>query len=672
MPSLNGGFTNWDDDKQITKNLAVRSLSFENIKHIFSPESKAQDIFVPLTIFSYAIEYHFVKYEPFLYHLDNLLLHTCVTLLVFFLGLQLGLAWQGALLAAVIFCIHPMRVESVAWLTGRKDVLFASFYVGALICHCKYIRAKSWVFFVLSVFCGFLSILAKPSALTLVFSLLLIDWMFQRKNYVKMFGEKIFHLIGAVWIASLTVIPNADVLSLSIDLSKAALILAWSCMFYISKFFWPQTLLPIYEPSNPIFLTQPIYLFSVIGFLSFIVSLIIFRKHRWYLFAGLFFLSTICIFLRYDVRNYPSWVADRYMYIPSLGFCLFFGYLWVLFDKKILAKPLIKRASIGGIFIIVFLLSVQSFRYSGVWKDSLSLWSYMIEKKPKEYRAYNNRGLAYHSDNKINLALQDYNKVLEINPMHAKTYVNRSVIFNKLEQKPYPFAQRDLRIAIELKPDFYQAYYNRAHLLHEVGELDKAIEDLNKTIELKPNLYLAYNNRGIIFMEQQKLDLALADFSQAIQINANYVDAINNRGMVYEKKKLYEEALKDFYFVSQLKGFSVVGYRNMASVHIKMGNNELARVSLDKIVRLQPDLAFTYFARSELFIQAKQLNAALKDLSRYISLKPEDSRAYFNRALVLKELGNLKESIQDLKQARALGLSVKESLINEFSALVEE
>ena len=165
LPVLQNGLLQWDDRVHLTENRQVKSLSLENIGNIFT--STVSDTYIPLTILSFAIEHHFAGWNPFVYHLDNLILHLLVVVCVYIFILQLGFSKLTAFLATMVFAIHPTRVESVAWVTERKDVLYGMFYMLALNSYLKYVKSRKMRFYVISIFMGIFSILAKPMALSL-------------------------------------------------------------------------------------------------------------------------------------------------------------------------------------------------------------------------------------------------------------------------------------------------------------------------------------------------------------------------------------------------------------------------------------------------------------------------------------------------------------------------
>jgi len=273
-PVLNNHFTNWDDHIVLTNNERVRTLAANNVKEIFT--TTIQQLYIPLTILSFAVEYHFFGYDPFIYHLNNLLLHLSVIGLIYIFALRIGLSTLAAAVAALIFGIHPMHVESVAWVTERKDVLYALFYLLALINYWRYLETGRKLPYTLSLIFGLLSILAKPMALSLPLILLLCDWFFKRKRSWNMWLDKIPFLLYIIPIATITFLIHSEFLLTSN--MGGGLVWIWTFVFYLKKFIAPIILVPLYHLPYPASLAHLQYSLSVGGFILLIFLIFRFRR----------------------------------------------------------------------------------------------------------------------------------------------------------------------------------------------------------------------------------------------------------------------------------------------------------------------------------------------------------------------------------------------------------
>jgi len=506
IPSLQNQFTNWDDSTHLLNNSSLVKLDIDSIKKIFS--KTVDKVYVPLTILSFAIEYHYFKLEPFIYHLNNVLLHLGVVLLIFFFGRRCGFSSLASGLAALVFGIHPMHVESVVWVTERKDVLYSLFYMLALLSYWGYLKENKISSFALTLLWGCLSVLAKPMALSLPLILLLCDWTYGRKINLRCLLEKAIHMVYIVPLVWITYSLHARVPGK--NLLEAVSIWIWTFSFYIQKFFFPFTLIPTYKIPKPIVLWSWPYIFALTIFLLFVLVLVKFKTRRWVVFALVYYFASIFFLLRFDASVDLNIVADRFMYLPSMGICMLLGlmseqFLEILKDKGTLYHRL------GVYFIVLILggLSLKTISQSRLWKNDMTLWSYVIEQNDKSFVAYNNRGLAYRKSQQYDLALNDYMTAISINPKHFRTYDNRGVLY---------------------------VYLNK----HEL-----ALADFNKSISIKSNNIYAINNRGVVYGMKGQLDRSLADFNRALQIDPDYAGSYFNRSQAYYQKKEFPMAYQD-------------------------------------------------------------------------------------------------------------------------------
>lgn len=537
--SLNNHFVNWDDPEHFLENPEVESLDPGNISRIF--QGNGVNAYRPLTILSFALEHHFFKFDPFYYHLDNIILHLGVTALVFVFALQAGLALPAAALAALLFGIHPMRVESVAWVTERKDVLYAFFYMLALSSYWRYLQSQKTIFYLLTIPLGILSMLAKPMALSLPLVFFVCDWFLKRKFDWRTLVEKFPHTLYIAAILTKTV-ETYD-FSAQTGGMEAVLIWAWSFNFYLWKFLWPVELVALYQLPLPIALSNPPYLFSWLVLCLMIFLVFRFRKNRWWVFAVLFYFVSIACLLKYHGLD-ANVVADRYMYLPSLGFCLWLGmagHKLLEFSRK---APVLK-AGTYFLFIVLFsLFSWKTYHQSMVWKDSLTLWNHVIRYSPQQAIAFNNRGLAYEKLGQADLALADYRRALEINPSHSSSLNNRALFYGRSGK--IDLALADYARALVAEPDDSRVYKNRGELYERQGKMGLAFADFNQAIRLCPNDADVFKLRGNAYLKIGQWDLALADYDAALRLTTEKAGLYNNRGVVYTKKQEYVAAMAEF------------------------------------------------------------------------------------------------------------------------------
>ena len=550
-PCLQAGFISMDDPGHLLSNPEVRSLDLQSVRRIFA--QTINQTYIPLTTLSYALEYHFFKYNPFIYHLNNLFLHLAVTGLTFWLFLRLGAPLTAAGLGALIFGIHPMHVESVAWITERKDVLYSFFYLLALHSYWGYIhpgtgntpgQARRKTLYLASLLFSLLSILSKPMALSLPLIFFLCDWFSRRPWRTALIYEKLPHafiIAGVAWITfSLNArVPIGNVI-------RSGLIWAWTFAFYLKTFFWPMSLSIIHALPEPVALTHPAYLFSLLTFVFVLTAFLRFRGNRIFVFALLYYFFSIFFLLRFDDTVDITLVADRFMYLPSLGICFALGVaaqslVSRFAEKKGRDKQVMSYLAL--IFLLLF-LGIKSFLQCRLWQDELSLWNTSIQNSPNAYYALRNRGTLFMNQKKFGPALADYNRSLAIKPDFARSYFQRGILYGKMGQRDKSIS--DFTQAIRLEPDYTPSYNNRALAYMKQGEIAAALHDLNTYIAFEPDEVEARFNRAKIFLRQGSLDRAIADLTYFLKERPFVAKGYYLRGLCFMRKGDLGAAAQDF------------------------------------------------------------------------------------------------------------------------------
>lgn len=589
-PAVFHPFFSLDDNVHLVQNPSVRGLGPDHLRQIF--QSTVTKVYVPLSILSFAVEYKFFQYQPFVYHLDNILLHIFVIGLIWIIARRLGLSPKAAALAAFLFGIHPMHAEPVVWVTGRKDVLYAVFYLLAIVSYLEYGRKiqqiprskNTLLFLVLAMGCGVLSALAKPMALSLPVILVIIDYFFLRRFSLKSLAEKIPLAFLLVPIIAKTYLLNARVPA--VDTGEAPLIWVWTFVFYVRQFFLPIHLFPAYVLPKPVAWTNPEYGISLIIFVGVMVSLWRYRRARWWLFAWAYYLGSIFFLLRFDDMADGQITADRFMYLPSLGFCLWAGHVIMrVLDRQGTTRSGLLWPALGIMGILVLLAAKTSWQVC-LWGDKQQLWNYALKHSPRSFLAYNTRGNVWMMQEKYREAVDDFSS------------------------------------AIRWRPDYAEAFNNRGIAHFRAGRFSEALRDYNQALALKPaTLPSAYTHRGLVQYHLGRKEAAMADYEEAIRLNPMDANAYNNRGMLYFSEKKYDQALADF----------------------------------DRAILADPYSARAFSNRGNIFFIQKDYTRALKDYDKAVSLDPRYAGAYYNRSLVFKSLNDPARSAEDAGQARRLG-----------------
>lgn len=478
-PSLNNGFTNWDDSLYVVDNPAVKDLSLKGLSNIFTTFHRG--LYKPLVILSFALEYHFFKLDPVVYHKTNLILHLINCVLVFiFIYMLCANSWV-AFISALLFGIHPLHVESVAWISERKDMLYALFFISSLISYLNFLMGKGMKYYYFSLILFIASLFSKPMGITLPFITFICDYSFGIKVDKKNLLQKIpFFII--VFVFSLVTFNSARGyvhLESDFNVLDNILIACYGVVFYIVKLFMPFNLSALY----PYPLKEGNYLPVVFLLSPLVVIYVLWRvfKTRKYtkdvIFATAFFLLAVLPVLQL-VPSGPAVAADRYTYISSIGLFYVVGsaVFW-LYSKKIKNNFSRTIVSVFMVFIIAGLMFLTQQRCK-VWHDSITLWSDVIAQFPDARLAYQGRGAGYAVYGYFDKAILDFKRAVSLDPGYSGIYDDMGNAY--ANKGDFELAFSSYSKALQLDPRNGKAYYNRAVAYFERKEYFKAWDDLHK------------------------------------------------------------------------------------------------------------------------------------------------------------------------------------------------
>ncbi|MFH1321424.1 MAG: tetratricopeptide repeat protein [Bacteroidota bacterium] len=657
-PSINCEFVNWDDSWMLINNPLIRSLSFSNLKKIFSEIYYLN--YQPLVFFSYAIEYYFFGLNPKAFHLTNVILHISNVLLVFIFIHSLTYQYRDnlnrsnspaspyshssvALITALLFAIHPMRVESVTWVTERKDVLYTFFFLLSLIQYVKYVKPETLnskpetqnpkpvtqphapcppphapsAHYLLALLFFLLSCLSKGMAVSLSLTLILIDFLLVRKFNIKVILDKIpFFVISLIFglIAIYAVYSDEQTIIKGIHTNSEKIQLAgYGLLFYLNKLILPFNLSAFYPYPSYQSGFLPVY-FWLFPFLVIALTCLVFysiRFTRKIIFGVGFFIATI-LFVIQLIQTNSAIVADHYTYLPYIGVFYLAGEaysyishlprLYQSHNKTFIGSGILlffkylKYCYVIIIIVIILVFSFLTHNRIKVWQNSIFLWNDVIHKHPNAQIAYFNLGNAY-------VALQDYSEAI-----------------------------KNLDRAIEINPYYYFSYNNRGNAKHKLKDYQEAIKDYKRAILLNPGFETAYCNKGAVNFDIKNYEEAMSDFNKAIELNPGYSEAYLNRANVKAALQNYHEAIKDF----------------------------------NKTIELSPYNSKAYFMRGNVSVVLKNYKEAITYFDKSIDLDPENAEAYFNRGSSKYSINDLQNPCDDWRKARQLGFSRAEEMIRKY------
>lgn len=637
IPALSGLFTNWDDMVYIGGNPYIKSLSGKNLAAIFSTNYMGN--YHPLAMLSLAVDYQINQFDPFVFHLTNLLIHIINSILVMIVLRQLTGKLELAAIAGLIFGVHTLHVESVAWISERKDVLYTCFYLLSMYSYLRFIPKKDYRWLGFSLLFFLLSNLSKGQGVTLAVSLFLVDLYKGRKLAdIKVLAEKIPFLLAALifGIVAIRAQEGADAtIMANFPIQQRVAFASYGLVMYILKLIYPFSLSAYYP--YPIIgnvgEVPLVYWLCIIPALAFLVFAVYSRKMSKDLFFGLAFFLVNIILLLQLLPVGRAIMADRYAYVPSIGFSFLAGYY--LSDRRY-----IKAAGVawGIVAVYVLLLMVLTFNRSKVWKNSETLWSDVLEKNPKVPVAWYNRGNTKMDSLNFQGAIEDYTECLKVDPGFWKAYINRGTARNKIQD--YMGAVEDFDAMLRIDSTWANAYINRALSKRMLKDFEHSMKDYDRAMRLKPGDAELYAARANLKIDMRDLSGAIADFDEAIRINPNYATAYTNRGVVKKATNDLKGALADYNQAIRIDPGNHEFYNNRGNLKFQLGDFKGAIDDYSASIRINPKDFLGFKNRAAARMSLNLYKDALTDLNDGILINPKSGELHYTRSLVRKELGD--------------------------------
>jgi len=526
----------WDDDRHITRP-GLRSTG--GLVRIWTnPKTTAQ--YYPLAHTVFWLEYHLWGNSTLGYHLLNILLHLVSALLIVNIFRRLNA--PGAWFVAAIFALHPVQVESVAWITELKNTLSGVFFLSATITYLKFDRERRKNFYVAALALFILGLFSKSVIATLPVSLLAVFWWKRGKigwkndviPLLPFFAAGIVYGLFTAWVERKFI--GAEGSAFTFSIIERCLIAGRATWFYLSKIFVPVNLIFIYPRWN---VSQAVwwhYLFPV-ATLSLAGTLWLLRsRSRAPLAAFLYFLATLFPVMGF-FNIYPfrfSFVADHFLYLACIGPIavsvagIRSAVGWLPKSVPRIPRPILYM-------LVLLTLGVLTWRQSGMYADAETLYMTTIRKNPDCWMAHNNLGLLLASSGRTIEAIAHYRAALKTNPNYAQAHNNLGLLLAEAGRTDEAILH--YQKALEINPNSAEVHANLGILLTNVGRADEAMEHYQKALEINPNYAKAHNNLGNRLMELGRIDEAMAHYLRALEINPDYVSALKNLAAAFMQKR---------------------------------------------------------------------------------------------------------------------------------------
>lgn len=544
LPALSNGFVDWDDDKILLDNPNYRGLGAAGLRWMFTTFYMGH--YQPLTWLTFAVDHALWGMNPTGYHLSGIALHAINAALLYCIALRLfSIAsstatgaiphMTGAAVAALLFALHPLRVESVVWATERRDVLSGCFFLATLLCYLRAATAagdrRAWLGGAVAFY--LLSLLAKASGITLPLVLVLLD-IYPLKRWSaanradsiarKIRREKIPFFALALFFAAVAlaaqresgILRGFSAYPISNRLAQAA----YGLCFYLWKTIAPAGLSPLYQLPIRFDPLAPRFVLSAAAALA--ISVCLYRlRRRWPAGASawVYYCAMLAPVLGF-AQSGPQLVADRYSYLACLGWALLAGAA-VFYSARSGGRAF--KLAVAASAVIVAVLGTLSWRQTHFWRDTETLWRRALAVDPDTSLAHNNLGMTLAGRGELDEAAAHYRRALALDPVYANGYVNLGLVH--LKRGDIEGAASEFRRAIEIDPRAMLGYFNLGIALAKKNDFGGAAAEFRKAIELRPDLPQARFNLGMALALGGDLPEAREQFARAVDLDPDYAAA---------------------------------------------------------------------------------------------------------------------------------------------------
>lgn len=699
----------YDDNYQVLDNPWIKDMRF--LPEVFSksvwsflPGSVTSNYYRPLMHVGYSLSYQLFGLRPMGFHLINILFNAGVTVLVFLIITML-LREQGPhaspsrisppFIAALLFAVHPIHTEAVAWVAGFPELSFTFFCLLSFYCYLRSTGGfnRQYVFSVASFS---LAVLSKETALMLPVILAAYDIAFQPASFASGRGRmKAGHyvrryipylLIGLVYLAlRVHALGGLAPQRSHPDLSASQYIINVFPLFgqYIEKIFFPFNLnaFHVFHPIGSLFETKGIV--SLVVVVVFFALAGVVRKKNRTAFFGIFWIVVPLLPVLYIPGVGDNTFAERYLYLPSFGFALL---LALLISSLRNNAPRWAAGFAGLSFVLAGLCCAGTAYRNTIWKDDFSLFSDTVKKSPDGALPHNNLGSAYRDRGMLDRAIEQYQIAMKLEPYSPDAYNNLGVAYRDkgmldkameqfqiaLRLRPdYAEGRNNLgtvywdkgmpdkaleqyRIALSIKPDYAKAHNNLGMAYRSMGMIDKATEEYEIALRMKPDLADIHNNLGVIYRDRGQLDEAAARYRAALKLKPGYADAHNNLGVVYRDKGMIDKAMEEYQTALTLKPDYADPYNNMGVVYWSRGLFDKAIEQYQKALKLRPDYADAHNNLAIAYRDKGFIDKAVEHYKTALRLMPESAEIHNNLGVLYAAKGMRNEAIREFRAALTL------------------
>jgi len=610
--SLTNSFVRWDDGLLIYENPAIRGFSFANIKTIFTTYDP--ELYIPLTLLSYQFDFLISGTSPAWYHFHSLILHIFnATLVVWVIRLLTKNTWVSVL-TGVLFLVHPLHTEAIAWASGRKDLLSTLFF---LLSTGLYLRKN----YGLSLVTFTLGLLAKVTIVTLPVILILMDYFQGKPLSKKSLLEKVPYLVLALIFAIIAYFGKSQMLQAETTMQIIAMA-GKSTVFYLEKLIAPLHLSVLYPYHHTIVFSSLYFLIPfIIVVLIGISTLISMRFTRVFAFCLGFFAITLAPSLPNFAKAGTYYIAsDRYAYIPSIGIFL----LLSLGIYRLAQHEKFRNISVIATVLFCAFLSYTASAQSLVWQNSETLFTNVIRYYPDSHVAHNNIGNLYRRQGKIEEAAQSYRTALSI-------------------RMGSELGRQDTEAVSEFET-------NIANALATKGDIDQAINLYNKALSTNSNAVIL-SNLGSAYRQQGNFTEAASKYKQSLMLNSKNPQAYLGLGITYQEMGEILKAEESFLEAIRLQPLFAIAHLNLGALYINVGRTDEGIAKYLDTIEINPFFPQAHYNLGIAYRSLGRNREALESYEKAISLQPAYVAARINAGILYAERKKIEEAIEQFSEA---------------------
>jgi len=679
-------FVNYDDGWYVYQNHEVTGgLSLGGVVHAFThKEPSFHGLYSPVVTVSNMVDWEFFGLNAGGYHLTNVALHLGSTILLFLILLQMTEAlWRSAFVAAV-FGIHPLHVESVAWIAERKDVLSGLFFMLTLGAYLRYVRRPGSVIRYLAVLVPFaLGLMCKPMIVTLPLVLLLLDYWPLNRLFVparngdnarpivnwRAIVEKVPLLALTVALCVVTVIdpkqfrsvaPEGEPIPFWTRMCEAPVWLA----IYLRQMVWPTGLAIVYTHVEESLRWWPAAL-ALCGSLTLGIFLLR-RKHPYLWMGWLWNLAMLVPVIGFfQIARHER--ADHYNYLPQIG--LYLGLTWVAADWA--GERRNRRMALGVVAAAgLCALSVAAWRQTGYWRDSITLWNRALDCTRDNFIAYCNLGDALAQKGRTDEAIAQFQAALRIDPDSPGILSNfGNVLF---QQGRTDEAVAEYRKALKMNPDSAGAHNNLGNALAKEGRMVEAIGEYREALRLHPGDAETHFNLGNVLAAQGRMEEAIAEFRAALEINPGDAGVHSNLGNALFRQGRTDEAIAQYREALRYNPAGAGIHYNLGKALVQRGQTEEAISQFRAALQINPTNAEAHYDLGNALAREGHMDEAIAEFGEALRINPGSAEAHYNLGNALAAEGRMEEAIAEFRAALQIKPADAKACYNLGNALARQ